>query len=291
MKTLATFISLFLVTVSASAQSEFNLQGHRGCRGLLPENTIPAFLKAIELGVNTLELDVVISKDFRVIISHEPYMNYITCLDSLGKPISKVHQKEFRIYDMTIDQIRKFDCGSLPDPDFPDQQKMNVTKPLFSDMIDAVEQYVSQHNLAPVHYNIEIKSSIEGDNIFHPAPDAFIDLVVRVIQEKGITGRMNLQSFDIRPLQYLHNRYPDLKTALLISNINSLRKNIRLLGFTPNGYNPYYKLVSKKLVKEVHSRGMTLNVWTVNKEEDMRRMKSFGVDGLITDYPDRFKRL
>jgi glycerophosphoryl diester phosphodiesterase len=291
MKTLLLSALLTVATLTCLGQARFDLQGHRGCRGLLPENTIPAFLKAVELGVTTLELDVVISKDKQVVVSHEPYMNYQTCLDSMGNPITKDRQKEFRLYEMTMDQIRKFDCGSVPISDFPEQQKMKVTKPLLSEVVDAVEQYIRQHQLPPVNYNIEMKLTPADTRAYNPEPPEFVELVVKIIQEKGIAQRMNIQSFDFRPLQYLHSQYPELKTAVLISNIKSLKKNIQELGYTPTCYSPYFMLVSKKTVRQAHSRGMLLIPWTINKTDDMVRIKALGVDGLITDYPDRFNSL
>jgi glycerophosphoryl diester phosphodiesterase len=137
MKSFVISFILILTGMAGLAQSGFDLQGHRGCRGIMPENTIPAFIKALEIGVTTLELDVVITKDHQVVVSHEPYMNYATCLDSLGKPFTKERQTDFKLYGMTMSQIRKFDCGSLYYPDFPDQVKIKVTKPLLSEMIDA----------------------------------------------------------------------------------------------------------------------------------------------------------
>jgi glycerophosphoryl diester phosphodiesterase len=291
MKTLLLSALLTVATLTCLGQARFDLQGHRGCRGLLPENTIPAFLKAVELGVTTLELDVVISKDKQVVVSHEPYMNYQTCLDSMGNPITKDRQKEFRLYEMTMDQIRKFDCGSVPISDFPEQQKMKVTKPLLSEVVDAVEQYIRQHQLPPVNYNIEMKLTPADTRAYNPEPPEFVELVVKIIQEKGIAQRMNIQSFDFRPLQYLHSHYPDLKTAVLISNIKSLKKNIQELGYTPTCYSPYFMLVSKKTVRQAHSRGMLLIPWTINKTDDMVRIKALGVDGIITDYPDRYNSL
>jgi glycerophosphoryl diester phosphodiesterase len=291
MKTLLVSALLAVAVITAQGQAKFDLQGHRGCRGLLPENTIPAFLKAVELGVTTLELDVVISKDKQVVVSHEPYMNYQTCLDSLGNPISKDRQKEYRLYGMTMEQIRKFDCGSIPLADFPEQQKIKVTKPLLSEVIDEVEKYLREHHLPPVNYNIELKFTQADGGAFNPEPPEFVELVVKVIREKGIVNRMNIQSFDFRPLQYLNSHYPDLKTAALISNIKSLKKNIQELGYTPTCYSPYYLLTTKKLVKQAHSRGMLLIPWTINKTDDMVRIKALGVDGLITDYPDRYNSI
>jgi glycerophosphoryl diester phosphodiesterase len=286
MKPLFFSFLLLLAGTTCQSQNSFDLEGHRGCRGLMPENTIPAFIKAVDLGVNTIEMDVVISRDGKVVVSHEPYMLATTCLDSTGKPITKETEKNFKIFGMTAAEIKKFDCGSRIHPDFPGQQKMVVTKPLLSEVIAAVEQHVMEKGLTPVRYNIEIKSDEAGDGIYHPKPELFVDLLIAVIHQGGVGPRCVIQSFDFRPLRYLHAKYPTLTTAMLISNVKSLKGNLKTLGYTPQIYSPYYMLVNKKLVKKAHKAGMKLVPWTVNKKDDMVRMVSFGVDGLITDFPN-----
>ncbi len=285
------FLFLTLGTLTSFAQTKPEIHGHRGCRGLMPENTIPAFLKAIDEGAVWLELDVVISKDHQVVISHEHYMNSATCLDSMGNPIAKDKQTTFNIYQMTMDQVRKFDCGSLPYPSYPEQVKMKVTKPLFTEMIDVVENYVKKNNLPPVGYNIEIKCSPEGDNLFHPEPARMVDLVMEVVRSKGIADRSFIQSFDIRPLQYLHNIQPDIRTGLLIQNVKTMKQNLKDLGYSPTYYNPYHMLVSKKLIRKLHKKNIQICAWTVNKDKDISKMINLGVDGIITDYPNRVKAL
>ncbi|MCK9327885.1 MAG: glycerophosphodiester phosphodiesterase [Bacteroidales bacterium] len=289
MRRVFVFFVMVLAGFSVFAQKGLDVQGHRGCRGLLPENTIPSFLLAIDLGANTIELDVVISADRQVVISHEHYMNWVTCLDPSGQRIPKDKQKDYNIYQMTVEQIRQFDCGSIPHPDFPDQKQMSATKPLFSEMIDAVEKHLQENNLPPVNYNIEIKCSESGDNIYHPDPKTIVDLVMAVTTEKGINQRMNIQSFDPRPLQYLHQKHPEIRIAYLVSNVKGLKKNIDELGFTPQVYSPYHMLVTKKTVRQAHSRGMLLIPWTVNKRADMEKLIALGVDGIITDYPDKLQ--
>ncbi|MFH0760018.1 MAG: glycerophosphodiester phosphodiesterase family protein [Bacteroidota bacterium] len=292
MKLLPSLIMILTMgTATTFAQTKPEINGHRGCRGLMPENTIPAFLKAVDVGATYLELDVVISQDNQVVISHEAYMNYATCLDSTGNPIPKEKQTQYKIYGMTMDQIRKFDCGSLPYPSFPEQEKMKVTKPLFSEMIDAVESYVKQQDLKPVSYNIEIKCSPEGDNVFHPEPARMVDLVLAVLKDKGIEDRCFIQSFDVRPLQYLHSIQPDMRTGLLIQNVRTMKHNLKKLGYTPTYYNPYYMLVTRKLLKQLHKRRIQLYAWTVNKDKDIQKMMDLGVDGIITDYPHRVKAI
>jgi len=254
----------------------------------MPENTIPAFIKAVDLGVKTIEMDVVITRDGQVVVSHEPYMSSATCTDSSGNPVTKDREKEYKIFGMTMDQVRKFDCGIRPYPDFPDQEKIKVSKPLLSEVIAAIEAYVKQHGLSPVKYNIETKCSPSGDDVFHPKPEPFVDLLMAVINGKGIGSRCIIQSFDFRTLKYLHGKQPEIKTAMLVMNIKSLSGNLKSLGYTPEIFSPNYLLVNKKLVRKTHNSGMKIIPWTVNKKEDMVRMTGIGVDGLITDYPNRY---
>ena len=182
--------------MSCTASKQFDLEGHRGCRGLMPENTIPAMLKAIDLGVNTLEMDVVITADNKVVVSHEPFFNHeITTLPS-GDTFPESNEEQYNIYKMTYDSVLRYDVGMKPHPRFPFQQKMNVQKPLLSTLIDSVESYISRTGKHKVFYNIEIKSKNTTDNIFHPEPEEFTDLLMDVILQKGIQDRVIIQSFD-----------------------------------------------------------------------------------------------
>ena len=276
---------------SSGDPARLDIQGHRGARGLLPENTVPAFLKALELGVNTLELDVVITRDRQVLVSHEPYLSGEICLLPDGTPMPEGTGKLHNIYTLTYEQVRQYDCGSKPHPRFPEQQNLPVHKPLLSEVIKAVEEHRRQHNLPPVNYNVEIKSTPEGDGVYHPEPEPFVQLVVDVLQEQGIQDRTNLQSFDVRPLQVSRRRYPNLPLALLVENEDSPEENLRRLGFTPAIYSPYFKLVDEGLLRLLRQRQMRLIPWTVNEPEDIRRMLSLKVDGIISDYPDRVLRL
>ena len=186
----------------------FDKQGHRGSRGLMPENTIPAMIKAIDLGVTTLEMDAVITSDRKVLLSHDQHFSSeITTLED-GSPLLKASQDSFAIYKMTYEQTQKYDVGIKPNTGFPRQQKLKVTKPLLSDVIDSVESYVAMKRVAPVHYNIETKSKPSGDNVLHPAPEEYVDLIMAVINQKNIAARTIIQSFDFRTLQVMHKKYP-----------------------------------------------------------------------------------
>lgn len=280
-------LSTFLMSASnLNAQTTFDIEGHRGCRGLYPENTIVAFIEALKLGVNTLEMDVVASKDGQLVVSHDPYINCDICLyceNMKGK-------KEANIYKLNYEDIKKIDCGSKENPKFPGQKKMFAAKPLLTDVIDAVEQYIKDNKLPQVQYNIETKSTPAGDDIEHPKPDVFAKMLYNVLKQKGILNRSIIQSFDPRTLQVIHATDASVQLALLVT-IDSFSKNLKRLGFTPAIYSPNFFLVNKKLVKQCHQKKIKIIPWTVNDEDKMLKMKALGCDGLITDYPDRAIKL
>ena len=272
-------------------EKKLNVQGHRGARGLMPENTIPAFLKALELGVTTLEMDLAVTKDKQLLVSHEPYMNPEMCLDSLGNEIPVEQQYANNIYQMFYEEVQSFDCGTKAHPRFPKQMKMKVSKPLLKDVVAAVNQYITANNLPETYYNIEIKSMPQGDNVFHPTPQEFSDLVVDFIQKNMNPKFVNLQSFDFRVLQYLHTTYPDMKLALLIENQDSIDQNLDSLGFVPEIYSCDFTLLSEKNIAYLQSKNMEVIPWTVNTIEDMNKMISWNIDGIITDYPDSLQSI
>lgn len=293
-----------LMTQSLLAQSahtrsggRYDLQGHRGCRGLMPENTIPAFLKALELGVNTLELDVVISQDGQVVVSHEPYFNAEFSIKPDGTPVTKSEQKNLVLYKMPYAEIRRYDVGSNGNPRFPEQQKQKVYKPLLSEVIVAAEAYRKEKNLPAFGYNIELKSEESEYDQSQPRPANFCRLVNAVLTEADVpVARITIQSFDFAILQEWHQQATAKKTlpvrlAALVENIRGVDHNLKKLGFKPAIYSPNYQLIGRDSVDKLHQQGIQVIPWTVNNVADMRRMLDFGVDGLITDYPDRAKEL
>jgi glycerophosphoryl diester phosphodiesterase len=288
-------ILLMNFSLVSLAQSSINMeqldkQGHRGCRGLYPENTIPGFLKAIDLGVTTLEMDLVITKDKKVILSHEPFFNHeITTLPN-GEYVSESNERELNIYEMVYSKVKKYDVGQKVHPRFLQQQKIKANKPLLTEVIDSVEMHAKTNNKQPLFYNIETKIQPQTDNVYHPEPQEFVDLMMAVILEKKIQNRVIVQSFDSRSLQYLHQKYPSIKTALLVEAFDkkSFEKQIEDLGFTPTIYSPAQELVDLNLVQECRSKKIKLIPWTVNDLETIRRFVALGVDGIITDYPNLF---
>ena len=288
-------LSLFLLVAATLAMSaqyipRFDVQGHRGARGLMPENSIPGFLLAIDSGVTTLELDVVITKDKQVVLSHEPWISASICLDSIGEPLDPKQEKRYNIYKLTYDQLTRFDCGSQGNKNFPRQLKMPTTKPLLRDVIVTVENHIRNYASYEVDYNIEIKSSPDGDKKFHPGVEEFSDLVYEVVDQYIPLDRLVIQSFDFRVLKYWHKKYSQVRLSALVENTKSVENNLDDLGFKPSVYSPYYKLLTKEKVNFLHSKGIRVVPWTVNEASDMLALKGMRVDGFITDYPDRAKK-
>lgn len=279
-------------TVTAfEVPSNFDWQGHRGCRGLMPENTIPALLHALELGVTTLELDVVITADSLVLLSHEPFFSHELATDPNDDLIEAANEKTHNIYTMTAAVAQTYDVGLRPHPRFPDQQKMAVSKPLLSEVFAAVQHYCDSLNRPLPYFNIETKCNPETDGSYHPEPETFAQLVWDQIALVGLEAQCTIQSFDVRTLQYLHQQAYSGTLALLIENLQSPERNLELLSFTPSIYSCDFHLVSEDLITYAETQNMKVIPWTVNDTSDMKKLIQLGVDGIITDYPDRIQWL
>jgi glycerophosphoryl diester phosphodiesterase len=309
-----------LLSGTAFSQQKLDVQAHRGGMALLPENTIPAMLNAVKLGVKTLELDVVISADGKVVVSHDPYMSAAFMSKPDGTDVIKGEEKELSLFKMSYDSISRYSLGIKQHPMFPAQQKLKTHKPLLSDLIDSVENYVKENKLKPVFYNIETKCSPSGDGKYNPVPEVFVKTMMDVINQRGIKKRVIIQSFDVRTLKVLHQIEPAVKLSLLVQgkmNITEeqlkkyglttkeveeyfkqmnakkggLEEDLANLGFVPNIYSPYYSGVDSQMVSKVHEKKMLILPWTVDKEEDMVALGKMGVDGIITNSPDVLIRL
>lgn len=308
------------MTGAAFGQQKLDVQGHRGGMGLMPENTIAAMLNGVKLGVKTLELDVVISRDGKVVVSHDPYMSADFMLKPDGSEITKKEQTGMALFQMTYDSISHFDAGLKPHPLFPQQVRMKTHKPLLSELIDSVETYVKKNKLRPVYYNIETKISPAGDGIYNPSPEVFVNTLMDVLNTKNISNRITIQSFDVRTLQILHKTQPKLKLSLLafgkMDLSTELKKagmdkegeekvkqailaygkggideDLKKLGFTPDIYSPHFSSVDAEMVKRAHEKKMLILPWTVDEEKDMIALGKLGVDGIISNYPDRLIQL
>lgn len=293
----AVFVSVLIACngpkqMMSASQPAFDKQGHRGARGLMPENTIPGMLKAIDLGVTTLEMDLGISADRQVVVSHDPHFHEKITTTPEGKQLTKAEAAQRLLYHMPYDSIKKYDVGLKPHPDFPQQQKIAVYKPLLKELIEGAENYAKAKGKA-MFYNIEIKSTVAGDGKKHPPVEEFVDLAMKVIHDKGILSRVTIQSFDPRALQVMHRKYSGVRTALLIEGDDkrTLDEQLQQLGFTPSIYSPHFSLVNEQLVQRCREKGMKIIPWTVNDLEEMKRLTGLGVNGIISDYPDLFLKL
>lgn len=276
--------------VTETEPTVFDWQGHRGCRGLIPENTLLGFTNALDFPkITTLEMDVVITADKEVIISHDPYMSGTICTRPDGTPVPKEDEKSYNIYEMNYSEVRKFDCGRRPHPDFPKQQNIPAFKPKLSDIFLKITQYCEIKKRPLPYFNIELKSMPSRDQQFHPVPEEFVALVLAEVEKFGHPEKVIIQSFDARILQEVKKQAPNIKLAWLTENPNYVAE-LKEIGFTPDIYSPSHILLSRAVVETMHEKGMKVIPWTVNDPERMAQLIEFGVDGIITDYPNQIPK-
>jgi glycerophosphoryl diester phosphodiesterase len=293
MKYIVFFLILLVIGCSAEHQTQtydFDLQGHRGARGLLPENTIPGFLKAIDHGVDTIEFDLVVTKDREILISHEPWFHHNISSKPDGIPVTESEAMDFNIFEMTYEETRQFDVGKRGNINFPNQEPMEVTKPLMRDAIHAIEAYVEELGLSPIRYNIETKSNPGQYGLMYPSPNEFAALLYdelsKLHDEYDLFDRIIIQSFDPATLIEFRKLNDQIDQAILVNRDEPMEGFIEELGYTPEIWSPHYRLVSEEVIREANERGMTVLPWTINTVEEMRRQLEMGVPGIITDYPD-----
>lgn len=289
----------------------FDLEAHRGGRALLPENTLPAFANALSMGVNTLELDVGVTADGEVVVSHERHLNPDITRDASGAyiappgtPFVKLRLAEIRTYD--VGQIRP---DSSYAKQFPDQRAVPGTRiPTLGELFALVRKSGNTR----VRFNIETK--IDPD---HPDetldPQAFVTKLLGLIEAEGFSDRVMIQSFDWRTLLLVQQQAPRIPTVYLTLQRGSAPTIARdkatnwTAGFSPADHggslprtikaaggaiwSPYFGDVTTALVTEAHAAGLRVVVWTVSKREDMTRMIEMGVDGIISDRPNLLREV
>ncbi|MDJ0364447.1 glycerophosphodiester phosphodiesterase family protein [Hymenobacter sp. H14-R3] len=281
----------FSTTPTHSSRPE--VHGHRGCRGLLPENTLPAFLHALALGVDVLELDVVISQDQQVVVSHEPWLSARLGPGPNGEPIDPRHEREYNLYHLPYATIRRCVVGEQPHPGFPMQQRTATYRPLLREVLQATEATCQRLGRSPVGYSIELKSMPDGDDIFHPRPAWFVELVLSELVAAAVLLRTTLLSFDARILQAARQLSPALALCLLSEDHTPAEILFHQLGFVPETFGPNFQLLSQRTVTDLATRypAIRLIPWTINTPSDMQQAITWGVAGITTDYPDRLLQL
>ncbi len=265
-----------------------DVQAHRGGAGLWPENTLTSMTNAVLMGVNTLELDLQVSKDGQIVVSHDAYFHprYATRPD--GTEVKADDPKEY-LYTMPYDSIAKYDVGKRASVVWPGKEQSPAVKPLASELIDSVETLVSDHKLSPMRYNIEIKckkGKDEGAN--WPEYHDFVDKCMELLLSKDLGDRLVVQCFDVRALNYMHEKYPQVKLSYLISKKDTdWGTYMGKLEFTPDWLSPEYTTVDKNMVDKCHKAGIKLVPWTVDDKSEIKRMIDLKVDAIISNYPDR----
>ena len=255
---------------SAGVAADLDNQGHRGCRGLRPENTIAAFTDALALAVTTLEFGVRATRDGVLVLHHDAYLDPMRCVNDDGSEVSRTPIKELR-----YEHLQAIDCGRVPDPHFPRQLPDPGAR------IPRLEQVLALARDAsyPVRLNVEILSDKGGCPVRHCA-----ETLVSMLDEHGLIGRAMVQSFD--PQALLAVKAVDSRITRSI-RVKSRKRFHRLVRESDSSVlSPDYRELRPEDIAHFHNRNIAVIPWTVNQPDDMRRLMIWGVDGMISDYPD-----
>jgi glycerophosphoryl diester phosphodiesterase len=299
--------ALLAAALSCSAFA-FDLQGHRGARGLAPENTLPAFARALDVGVSTLELDVALTADGVLVVSHDPFLNPVLARDATGQWLPGPRGPLIR--SLTLAQLQAFDVGRIR-PDTPYARTFASQQPVDGTRVPTLAQVfalVQSRGATQVRFNIETKLFPDrpGDTA---SVEALTDALLQAIATAGLRERVTIQSFDWRSLQRVRQRAPAIPTACLtvqgansdntrdpawtaglrLADHGSVPRLVKAAGGTI--WSPNAGALTQALVREAHALGLSVLPWTVDDPADMERLAGWGVDGLITDYPDRLREV
>lgn len=263
------------------------IQGHRGCRGLLPENSVAGFVLAVREGADVLEMDLCISGDNQVIVSHEPWMSHEFCSTPDGEAISEEDERKHNLHAMTAKEIARYDSGTRPHPRFPTQRQVPVHKPTLADVVKVISTVPPLLEGNRTRYNMEIKFQEEWVPEFCPEAAEFVRTVLAEVHRLGIAELTCIQSFSAAVMEEVHLQDPSITTAWLTEEEGDVEGQLAKLGFQPDIYSPHWKLIDAQDVRNLQDRGIRVIPWTVNEIEDLNAVMALGVDGIITDHPDR----
>jgi len=261
---------------------KIQIHGHRGCRGIFPENSIPGFLHAITCGCDFLEMDVVII-DGVVVVAHDPFIIKSVNAEDETEAIRN------SFLEMTIDELKSHTYGKTYLPKFPDQIKISVGIPTLRETIIEIEKFCTEHNFLNIRYNIEIKSYPEWIGVYQPEPDLVVESVNKIIDEMNISSRVLLQSFSNEVLSLL-NKNSEIPFGKILKRSESFDseayKHLKLHHVAP-----HHTDVTKDQVANIHASNLFAIPYTVNDVSDMKRLIDLKVDGIVTDYPGRLAKL
>jgi glycerophosphoryl diester phosphodiesterase len=253
----------------AADQPRIRVHGHRGARAVRPENTIPAFRYAIELGADVLEMDMAVTRDGVLVISHDPVLHAPVC--SGPKPSAVIHE-------LTLAEVREWDCGAVKNPLFPLQTPIPGTR------VPTLDDVFQLAPLGKFEYNIETKSSPDKPG-YTPSPEEFARLVLAKIRQYGIEKRVILQSFDFRTLAAMRKLAPEIRLSALTETDKRDFPAIAAEAANAEIISPEFRLVTPAKVEAAHKAGLRVAPWTVNTEADWDKMIESKVDAIITDNP------
>jgi glycerophosphoryl diester phosphodiesterase len=238
------------------------------------------FQKAIELGIDGVELDVVVNKDGQLVISHEPYFQKEYCLDSIGVNINR--ESDYNIYKLTQSQIETFDCGSKFYAKFPEQNKLKTSKPLFQDFIKKLD-------LKNVIVLFEIKSNPKQYGISQPEPKEYCKIVLNELQKYPFISNIRIMSFDKQILEELHHTAPSYPLIYLTYLPKSPYFFLNQLNFKPFALGMFHATINKRKVNSLHKQKIKIFAWTVNSMKEKEKLIQMNIDGIITDFPSILK--
>jgi glycerophosphoryl diester phosphodiesterase len=264
-KTAILFLSM---TMLSGAADKILVHGHRGARAILPENTIPAFEYAIKAGVDVLELDLAVTKDNVVVVSHDPTINPVICTGAKARAA---------IRDLTVAELKKYDCGALKNPAYPKQ------KPVPGTRIPTLDEVFALANRGTFEFNIETKISAKTPELA-PPPEEFARLVLDAIRRHKLEGRVIVQSFDFRTLHAFKKLAPAIRRSALIEKLTTDFVKVAREA-QAQIISPQYPLVTKEQVDGAHKAGIQVVAWTPNTEADWEKLVNAGVDAIISDDP------
>ena len=257
-------------------QSEYKIFGHRGCRGLYPENTIVGFQKAIQMGVDGIEFDIVVNKNLQLIVSHEPYIDTNYCIPNENQ------ENSLNIFEMTLDEIKKIDCGSKYIERFPEQIKKKEEKPSFKELEKKLDNYKGD-------LLFEIKCHPDFINKNFPDYSTYAKIIFDETKDSPLLKNIIFMSFDWRILNELYKKNSISKYIFLSDKIQ-FKKELDLLTFKPFAIGLNYKIITKSIVKSAHKKNQLIYAWTVNNLDVFNKLVNINTDGIITDYPNKIKK-
>lgn len=278
------FCAAMALAVAAQAQEtarQLLVHGHRGSRGTRPEDTLPAFNEALRAGADVLEMDMGVTRDGVIVISHDPNISPVICLGPGGKKLDK----PVPIRTLTLEEVKKYDCGSIKNPKFPEQVPAPGTRIPTLDEMFAMVEASTYAAAAKVQFNIETKIFLAEPRLA-PPPAEFVKLMADVVRKHGMAGRVILQSFDVRTLKEMKKLAPEIRTAQLTSE-ELLDVVPALKAAKTDIWSPNHKWITPEAVKEAQAAGIQVAPWTLNDPEEWETAIAAGVDAIITDYPEK----